>query len=168
MRLPDLRLLRQQSALFHKKWTNAGTAGYVKRTISPVAAGTNNLGVASGVITRNFDAAALKQLRLETSGAAYTSTKAGIISQLDALYGPPGSSTALDGTLNTFTESLQELAANPISAAARSIVNQQRLGPSKSTQTVPQARYRTCAPGLSRSSAPIRIRPARSCQASLN
>ena len=101
---------------------NAGTAGYVKRTISPVATGTNNLGVASGTITRNFDAAALKQLRLETSGAAYTSTKSGIISQLDALYGTPGSSTALDGTLNTFTESLQELAANPTSAAARSTV----------------------------------------------
>lgn len=101
---------------------NAGTAGYVKRTLSSVATGTNNLGVASGTVTRSFDAAALKQLRLETSGAAYTSTKSGIISQLDALYGTPGSSTALDGTLNTFTESLQELAANPTSAAARTTV----------------------------------------------
>jgi flagellar hook-associated protein 1 FlgK len=101
---------------------NAGTAGYVKRTLSSVATGTNNLGVASGAVTRSFDAAALKQLRLETSGAAYTSTKSGIISQLDALYGTPGSSTALDGTLNTFTESLQELAANPTSAAARTTV----------------------------------------------
>ncbi|KZC03572.1 Flagellar hook-associated protein 1 [Methylobacterium radiotolerans] len=101
---------------------NAGTAGYVKRTISPVANGANNLGVASGTITRSFDAAALKQLRLETSGAAYTSTKAGIASQLDALYGVPGSSTSLDGTLNTFTQSLQQLAANPTSAAARTTV----------------------------------------------
>ncbi|MBP1180110.1 flagellar hook-associated protein FlgK [Methylobacterium sp. PvR107] len=101
---------------------NAGTAGYVKRTLTSVATGTNNLGVASGTVTRSFDAAALKQLRLETSGAAYTSTKSGIISQLDALYGTPGSSTALDGTLNTFTESLQELAANPTSAAARTTV----------------------------------------------
>ncbi|SFM52490.1 flagellar hook-associated protein FlgK [Methylobacterium pseudosasicola] len=101
---------------------NAGTAGYVKRTLTPVATGTNNLGVASGTITRSFDAAALKQLRLETSGAAYTSTKAGIASQLDALYGVPGSAAALDGTLNTFTESLQELAANPTSAAARTTV----------------------------------------------
>ncbi|WP_103986434.1 flagellar hook-associated protein FlgK [Methylobacterium sp. 190mf] len=101
---------------------NAGTAGYVKRTISPVATGTNNLGVASGTITRSFDAAALKQLRLETSGAAYTSTKAGLASQLDSLYGVPGSSTSLDGTLNTFTQSLQQLAANPTSAAARTTV----------------------------------------------
>lgn len=101
---------------------NAGTAGYVKRTLAPVATGTNNLGVASGTITRSFDAAALKQLRLETSGAAYTGTKANIVTQLDTLYGVPGSSAALDGTLNTFTESLQELAANPTSAAARTTV----------------------------------------------
>ncbi|MCJ2089362.1 flagellar hook-associated protein FlgK [Methylobacterium sp. E-005] len=101
---------------------NAGTAGYVKRTISTVSTAPNNSGVAAGQITRNFDAAALNQLRLETSGAAYTSTKAGIATQLDALYGTPGTATSLDGTLNTFTESLQELAANPTSAAARTTV----------------------------------------------
>src|SRR5689334_10686724 len=101
---------------------NAGTAGYVKRTLSTVATGTNNSGVAAGTITRSFDAAALNQLRLETSGAAYTGTKSGIAAQLDALYGVPGSSTSLDGTLNTFTQSLQELAANPTSAAARTTV----------------------------------------------
>jgi flagellar hook-associated protein 1 len=101
---------------------NAGTAGYVKRTVSTIASGPNNSGVATGAISRSFDAAALKQLRLETSGAAYTSTKADIASQLDALYGVPGSSASLDGTLNTFTQSLQELAANPTSAAARTTV----------------------------------------------
>ncbi len=101
---------------------NAGTAGYVKRTLSTVSVGPNNSGVAVGQITRSFDAAALNQLRLETSGAAYTSTKAGIATQLDALYGTPGTATSLDGTLNTFTESLQELAANPTSAAARTTV----------------------------------------------
>ena len=36
---------------------NAGTAGYVKRTVSTVATGTNNSGVAVGTITRSFDAA---------------------------------------------------------------------------------------------------------------
>ena len=101
---------------------NAGTAGYVRRTLNPVAAGLNNSGVATGTIARSFDAAALKQLRLETAGAAYTATRADAATQLDKLYGTPGDSTALDGTLNSFTESLQELSANPTSAAARSTV----------------------------------------------
>ena len=40
---------------------NAGTAGYVKRTLSTVANGPNNSGVAIGQITRSFDAAALNR-----------------------------------------------------------------------------------------------------------
>ncbi len=84
--------------------------------------GPGNSGVAVGAVTRNFDAAALKQLRSETAGAAYTATRADITSQIDKLYGTPGSATALDGTLNTFTNSLQQLSASPNSAAARTAV----------------------------------------------
>jgi flagellar hook-associated protein 1 FlgK len=101
---------------------NAGTAGYVRRTIDSVSTGPGNSGVAAGTVTRSFDAAALRQLRLETAGAAYTATRSDITSQLDKLYGTPGSATALDGTLNSFTESLQELSASPNSAASRTTV----------------------------------------------
>ncbi len=101
---------------------NSGTAGYVRRTLDTVATGAGNSGVATGTVTRSFDTAALRQLRLETAGAAYTATRADITGQLDKLYGTPGSATALDGTLNTFTESLQELSASPSSAAARTTV----------------------------------------------
>lgn len=101
---------------------NAGTAGYVRRTIDTMSMAPGNTGVTTGAVTRSFDAAALKQLRSETAGTAYTSTRAGITSQLDKLYGTPGSSADLDGSFNTFTKSLQELTASPTSAAARSTV----------------------------------------------
>ncbi|MCJ2015361.1 flagellar hook-associated protein FlgK [Methylobacterium sp. J-076] len=101
---------------------NSGTAGYVRRTIDTVASAPGNTGVSTGVVTRSFDAAALKQLRAETAGAAYTSTRSGITTQLDKLYGTPGTATALDGTFNAFTQSLQELTASPTSAAARNTV----------------------------------------------
>ena len=100
---------------------NAGTAGYVKRTLSSVSSGVGNAGVATGTITRSFDDAALKQLRLETAGSSYTSTKSDVVSQLDTLYGTPGDSTALDGLLNSFTQSLQTLAANPTQSTARTV-----------------------------------------------
>ncbi|WP_204266272.1 hypothetical protein, partial [Escherichia coli] len=90
--------------------------------LTSVSAGIGNAGVATGAIARSFDAAALKQLRLETAGAAYTSTKADVVSQLDTLYGTPGSSTALDGLLNSFTGSLQNLASNPTLSTARTVV----------------------------------------------
>ncbi|GJD86951.1 hypothetical protein BHAOGJBA_0450 [Methylobacterium hispanicum] len=117
-----LRATQASIALVSQNVANAGTAGYVRRTTSPVAQGLGNAGVATGAITRSFDAAALKQLRLETAGSGYTGTKADILAQLDRLYGTPGSATALDGVLNTYTQSLQTLAINPTSSAARSSV----------------------------------------------
>ncbi|WP_336486512.1 flagellar hook-associated protein FlgK [Methylobacterium nigriterrae] len=101
---------------------NAGTAGYVKRTVSTVSTAPGNAGVAVGTVSRTFDDAALKQLRLETSGSAYTATKADILAQVDKLYGTPGDPTALDASLNAFTQALQKLAANPNLANARTTV----------------------------------------------
>jgi flagellar hook-associated protein 1 FlgK len=117
-----LRVTQSQIGLVSQNIANVGTAGYVRRTLSPITAGPGNAGVASGTIARAIDAAALKQLRSETSGAAYTSTMAGIRTQLDALYGRPGDASALDGMFNSFTLSLQSLAANPTSTAARTTV----------------------------------------------
>ncbi len=98
---------------------NANTTGYVRRGLTTIANPGGNAGVATGTVTRQLDLSAQRQLRLETAGAAYTSTLSGAAKRLDALYGTPGSSTALDGVLNTFTQSLQALAASPSTASAR-------------------------------------------------
>ena len=117
-----LRVTQAQIGVVSQNIANVGTAGYVRRTLSPVAAGVGNAGVATGTIGRALDAAALKQLRSETSGAAYTGLMAQTRTQLDTLYGRPGDSSALDGVFNSFTLSLQTLAANPTSTAARATV----------------------------------------------
>ncbi|MER2265525.1 flagellar hook-associated protein FlgK [Methylobacterium oxalidis] len=114
-----LQAMQAAIGLVSQNVANAGTAGYVRRTLTPVSQGAANNGVAVGTVTRTFDEAALRQLRLETAGAAYTGTRADVMSQIDKLYGTPGSSTALDGILNTFTKALQTLAANTNSTAAR-------------------------------------------------
>ncbi|MBR0856959.1 flagellar hook-associated protein FlgK [Bradyrhizobium liaoningense] len=101
---------------------NAGTAGYVKRTVVAVPSGAANSGVAVSTVSRTFDDAAWKQLRLETSRAAYATTMAGALAQVDRQYGKPGDATALDARLNAFTQTLQGLASNPASAAIRSTV----------------------------------------------
>ncbi|BAU89588.1 flagellar hook-associated protein FlgK [Methylorubrum populi] len=117
-----LRVTQAQIGVVSQNIANVGTAGYVRRTLSPVSSGTGNAGVATGTIGRALDAAALKQLRSETSGASYTSLMSKTRSQLDTLYGRPGDSSALDGVFNSFTLSLQTLAANPTSTAARATV----------------------------------------------
>ncbi|GJD93120.1 flagellar hook-associated protein FlgK [Methylobacterium iners] len=117
-----LRVTQASIGVVSQNIANVGTTGYVKRTLTSVAGGIGNAGVATGTIGRALDAASLKQLRLETSGAAYTSGIADLRSQLDKLFGTPGSSTALDGAVNNFALSLQELAADPTSPPARSTV----------------------------------------------
>jgi len=68
---------------------NVGTVGYTKRTLDTVSTGVGNSGVSVGTIGRALDAASLRQLRMETSGAAYTGSLSSVRTQLDQLYGTP-------------------------------------------------------------------------------
>ncbi|KQO73208.1 flagellar hook-associated protein FlgK [Methylobacterium sp. Leaf88] len=101
---------------------NVGTVGYTKRTLDTVSTGVGNSGVSVGTIGRALDAASIRQLRMETSGAAYTGSLSAVRTQLDQLYGTPGAFTALDGVMNDFAQSLQALASDPTSAPARATV----------------------------------------------
>jgi flagellar hook-associated protein 1 FlgK len=82
-------------------------------------AGDNASAVKTGQIERVLDTIVQKQLRLETSGASYTSIMSRFASELDTLFGQPGGSGALDTSLNDFTNALQGLAADPASASVR-------------------------------------------------
>lgn len=117
-----LKVTQAAIGIVSQNIANVGTLGYTKRTLNSVSDGVGNSGVATGTINRALDAASVRQLRLETSGSAYTGTMSAVRTQLDQLYGSPGTSTALDGVFNTFTLSLQNLSADSTSSAARSSV----------------------------------------------
>jgi flagellar hook-associated protein 1 FlgK len=103
---------------------NADTVGYSRRRMEPLqtVSGDRTSGVRGGEIQRILDLAAQKQLRLETSGAAYTSLASRFATELDRLFGPPGGVGSLDGAVNGFTQSLQALLSNPASYSARAAV----------------------------------------------
>src|SRR5918997_2997391 len=103
---------------------NANTIGYTRRTVAPVQtlAGARTSGVRTGEIERALDTILQKQLRLETSGAAYTSTMTRFASEIGRLFGEPGTVGALDTSLNDFTQAMQALAADPAAFSARSAV----------------------------------------------
>ncbi len=113
-----LQVTQAAIGLVSQNVANAGTAGYVKRSLTSVST-LGNSGVATGTISRTLDAVSLKQLRLETAGAAYTGLSAKVQGQLDALYGNPGSGSALDGVDEHLHQSLQALTTDPTSAASR-------------------------------------------------
>jgi flagellar hook-associated protein 1 FlgK len=102
---------------------NAGTAGYVRRTVSNVdTVSGRTVGAGNPNVQRLLDRIVQHQLWQETSGAAYTSARAEVFSDLDQLYGAPGSATALDAIYNTFTSSLQALQNDPSSYTNRTAV----------------------------------------------
>lgn len=103
--------------------SNAGKAGYIRRQVSTTdTLAGNAVGTNTTAVQRLLDVIVQRQLWQETSGAAYTSTRADTLSSLDKLYGQPGSSTALDTIYNKFTSSLQALQNDPSNYSLRSSV----------------------------------------------
>ncbi|WP_353186921.1 flagellar hook-associated protein FlgK, partial [Bosea sp. (in: a-proteobacteria)] len=102
---------------------NAGTTGYVRRVVSSSDSLSGlTIGVQSTQVQRLLDAIVQSQLWQESAGAAYTATRANALSNLDKLYGAPGSATALDTIFNNFTSALQSLQNDPSSYSLRSQV----------------------------------------------
>lgn len=102
---------------------NAGTPGYVRRNVSNVdSINGGTVGVGNPNVQRLLDRIVQHQLLQESSGAAYTSTRAQVFANLDQLYGAPGSKTALDSMYSSFTNSLQALQNDPSSYTNRTAV----------------------------------------------
>jgi flagellar hook-associated protein 1 len=103
---------------------NADTPGYTRKSVSSIAVSANgvDIGVRAGDVQRALDQYVQKQLRSENSGASYADTRANLYSQLQAIYGQPGSNSALETVFNNFTNALQALSTSPDDAAARSSV----------------------------------------------
>src|SRR5689334_13316729 len=108
---------------------NASTPGYTSKVVNLVSTGANtSIGVRVSDIQRQIDLYVQRQLRIENSGASYADTRAQMYSQLQNIYGQPGSDTSLEGVYNRFTTALQVLSTSPDDPRARpSVVNSAQL-----------------------------------------
>jgi len=118
-----LQATQSQIGIASQNIANVNTPGYIKRAQSTVSQ-SEAPGVSASAVSRILNTASLKQLRLETSGAAYTDLTANVASQVDSLFGVPGSSSSLDGLLNTYVQSVQTLSDDPrVSSMRTTVVN---------------------------------------------
>ncbi|MGA8933464.1 MAG: flagellar hook-associated protein FlgK, partial [Pseudolabrys sp.] len=102
---------------------NADTPGYTRKVVNQIATGANtSIGVRVSDIQREIDLYVQRQLRIENAGASYAETRADMYSQLQNLYGQPGSNTSLESVYNNFTSALQALSTSPDDPGARSAV----------------------------------------------
>lgn len=103
---------------------NAETPGYSRKTLSleTALAGGSGIGVRVANVNRELDIYVQRQLRTELAGSNYIDTIAQVRQQIDRMYGQPGSASALDTIINSFTSSLQALSADPQSVSTRQAV----------------------------------------------
>jgi flagellar hook-associated protein 1 len=122
--LSGLQVNQAGIALVSANVANAGTPGYIRKTVDQVATVGNgtDIGVRISDIQRVLDQYIQQQLRVENSGANYADTRAQIYSQLQDIYGQPGSNNALETVYNNFTNALQALSTSPDDPTARSSV----------------------------------------------
>jgi len=111
-------------ALVSSNVANANTPGYIRKTISQSAIAGNGGGISVNVvgIQREFDQYVQRQLRVESSGAAFADLRAQFYNQIQSLFGTPGASSSLEAIYNNFTTALQALTTSPDDGAARSAV----------------------------------------------
>ena len=116
-----LRVTQSGLSLVAANIANAETPGYVKKTATQVAAASGNLtiGVRLSAINRELDQYLQRQLRTETSGGAYATSRADFFQRLQGIFGQPGGENALETVFNGFVSAAQALSTSPDSASSR-------------------------------------------------
>jgi flagellar hook-associated protein 1 len=116
-----LRVTQSSLSLIAANIANAETPGYVKKTATQVAAASGELtiGVRLSSINRELDQYLQRQLRTETSGGTYASTRSDFFQRLQGILGQPGSDNALETVFNGFVSAAQALSTSPDSNSAR-------------------------------------------------
>src|SRR5947207_2543305 len=116
-----LRVTQSSLSLVASNIANAETPGYVKKTSTQVASasGSVTIGVRLSSINRELDQYLQRQLRTETSGGTYASTRSDYFQRLQGVFGQPGEDNALTTVFNGFVSAAQTLSTSPDSSSAR-------------------------------------------------
>jgi flagellar hook-associated protein 1 FlgK len=119
---------------------NANTPGYTRQRVnfeqttpyppvgknSPTIPGQLGTGVEAGTVERVREDFLDVQYRSESNKAGYWSSRATALEKMEEIMNEP-SETGLSVTLDKFWQSLQDLAANPTNAGARSVVRERGI-----------------------------------------
>jgi flagellar hook-associated protein 1 len=122
--LSGLRVNQAQMDAVSSNISNSNSVGYTRRstTINQMVTGDRTTGAVATGVQRQLDVLLQRQLRVESSGAAFTDVRARYARQMDQMFGTPGAAGSLDSSVNAFAGALQQLTANPADSTARGLV----------------------------------------------
>ena len=100
---------------------NAQTPGYVTESINQVEVASGGTGASVSVlgVNRQLNQFVQSQLRSETSGGAYADQMANVLTQLQSVYGTPGSAGSLETAFSNFTTAVQSLSTTSGSSSSQ-------------------------------------------------
>ena len=100
--ISGLRANQSALALVGANVANADTPGYVRKTATQVSTAGNNTGIGVRIaqVQRELDYYVQRQLRVESSGAAYATARASFYDRLQTVYGTPWADSTLEAVYN--------------------------------------------------------------------
>jgi flagellar hook-associated protein 1 FlgK len=119
--MSGLRATQASIALVGSNVANAETPGYVRKTVIQVAGMTGDYGssVLLNGVDRQLDEYLQRQLRTETSGAAYADIRSTYLANLQNVYGNPAEAGTIEDAFNKLLTAFQGLSTSPDSQSAR-------------------------------------------------
>jgi flagellar hook-associated protein 1 len=119
--MSGLRANQAALSIVSSNIANAQTPGYVSQGINQVEVTTGDTGASVLVtgVNRQLNQYIQSQLRTETAGGAYADQMANVLTQLQSVYGSPGSAGSLETTYSNFTTALQSLSTTSGSSSSQ-------------------------------------------------
>jgi len=119
--MSGLRANQAALSIVSSNVANAQTPGYVTESVNQVEVATGDTGASVSVIgiNRQLNQFVQAQLRSETSGGAYADQMANVLTQLQSVYGTPGSAGSLETAFSNFTTAVQSLSTTSGSSSSQ-------------------------------------------------
>ena len=119
--MSGLRANQAALSIVSSNVANAQTQGYVTRNINQVEVATGDTGASVLVtgVNRQLNQFIQSQLRTETAGGAYADQTASVLTQLQSIYGSPGSAGSLETAFSNLTTALQALSTTSGSSSSQ-------------------------------------------------
>ncbi len=119
--MSGLRANQAALSIVSSNVANAQTPGYVTQGINQVEVTTGDSGSSVLVtgVNRQLNQYIQSQLRTETGGGAYANQMANVLTQLQSVYGTPGSAGSLETAFSNFTAALQGLSTTSGSSSSQ-------------------------------------------------
>jgi flagellar hook-associated protein 1 FlgK len=119
--MSGLRANQAALSIVSSNVANAQTPGYVTESVNQVEVATGDTGASVSVIgiNRQLNQFVQAQLRSETSGGAYADQMANVLTQLQSVYGTPGSAGSLESAFSNFTTAVQSLSTTSGSSSSQ-------------------------------------------------